>query len=218
AARADQRGDRHLDGAHPGDHGVRHRDARGDQSPGRCRAGNDPDGRGRDRRPVRRARRAEDPQRAIAAAARPAGAGGRASLRVRIGAAAGGALHGAPGRGARMSRGSAIAAALATLALLWAPGPASAERLVTSLSNYRVSIGSNFTGADLVLFGTVDQITTRRGGYDLVVTVIGPRQTVDTWRKERIFGIWVNAESRTFVDAPSYLAVLANRPVDAIAA
>jgi len=50
------------------------------------------------------------------------------------------------------------------------------------------------------------------------VTVIGPRQTVDTWRKERIFGIWVNAESRTFVDAPSYLAVLANRPVEAIAA
>src|SRR5262245_23050147 len=113
---------------------------------------------------------------------------------------------------------------LATSAVLVALGlsaaPANAERLVTSLSNYRVSIASNFTGADLVLFGTVDRDTAtvaRRGGYDIVVTVFGPRQTVVTWRKDRVLGIWVNAESRTFVDVPSYLAVLANRPVDAIA-
>jgi uncharacterized protein (TIGR02186 family) len=112
----------------------------------------------------------------------------------------------------------AISAALIALGL--SAVPAGAERLVTSLSNYRVSIASNFTGADLVLFGTVDRdarSVPRRGGYDIAVTVIGPRQTVVTWRKERILGIWVNAESRTFVDAPSYLAVLANRPADAIA-
>jgi uncharacterized protein (TIGR02186 family) len=112
----------------------------------------------------------------------------------------------------------AVVAALAALGSSVAP--AAAERLVTSLSTYRVSISSNFTGADLVLFGTVDRdgvSVTRRSGYDIVVTVIGPRQTVVTWRKERVLGIWVNAESRTFVDAPSYLAVLSNRPVDAIA-
>jgi len=97
--------------------------------------------------------------------------------------------------------------------------PAVAERLITSLSTYRVSISSNFTGADLVLFGAVERdaaTPARRGGYDIVVTVTGPRQTVVTWRKERVLGIWVNAESRTFVEVPSYLAVLANRPVDAI--
>ena len=86
---------------------------------------------------------------------------------------------------------------VAMLAVLGASGaPARAERLVTSLSTYRVSIASNFTGADLVLFGTVDPergSPPRRGGYDIVVTVIGPRQTVTTWRKERIVGIWVNA-------------------------
>jgi len=98
--------------------------------------------------------------------------------------------------------------------------PAAAERLVTSLSTYRVSIASNFTGAELVLFGAVDRDAAsvpRRGGYDIVVTVTGPRQTVTTWRKERVLGIWVNAESRTFVEVPSYLAVLTNRPVEAIA-
>jgi uncharacterized protein (TIGR02186 family) len=115
-----------------------------------------------------------------------------------------------------MRRHLAIMAALATL--VGCGPPAKAERLITSLSTYRVSIASNFTGADLVLFGTVDQITApRRTGYDIVVTVTGPRQTMVTWRKERVLGIWVNAESRTFVDVPNYLAVLANRPIDTIA-
>src|SRR5262249_9158786 len=117
-----------------------------------------------------------------------------------------------------ISRCAAVAVAL--LALGASLGPASAERLVTSLSTYRISIASNFTGADLVLFGTVEQDAStvgRRGGYDIVVTVTGPRQTVVTWRKDRILGIWVNAESRTFVEVPSYLAVLANRALDAIA-
>ena len=45
----------------------------------------------------------------------------------------------------------------------------------------------------------------------------GPRQTLVTRRKERVLGIWVNADSRDFVNVPSYLAVLANRPIDDIA-
>ena len=93
------------------------------------------------------------------------------------------------------------------------------ERLVASLSNHRVMITSNFTGAELVLFGAVEQDARRgraRGGYDIVVTVTGPRETMVTFRKERVLGIWVNADSRTFENAPSYLAVLSNRPIDAI--
>jgi uncharacterized protein (TIGR02186 family) len=110
--------------------------------------------------------------------------------------------------------------ALALTALGLTASGARAERLITSLSDYRVSIASNFTGADLVLFGTIERdaaTVARRAGYDIVVTVLGPRQTVRTFRKERVLGIWVNAEARTFVDAPSYLAVLTNRPVEEIA-
>ena len=47
----------------------------------------------------------------------------------------------------------ALSATAALVALGLSAVPASGERLVTSLSNYRVSIASNFTGADLVLFG-----------------------------------------------------------------
>jgi uncharacterized protein (TIGR02186 family) len=38
-----------------------------------------------------------------------------------------------------------------------------------------------------------------------------------TFRKERVFGIWLNVDSREFENVPSYLAVLANRDLDAIA-
>ena len=72
AAGADLDRDRHLDGAHAGDHGVRHHAACGHQPSGRCRAGADPDGRRRHRRAVRRARRTENPRRTFAAVARPA--------------------------------------------------------------------------------------------------------------------------------------------------
>jgi uncharacterized protein (TIGR02186 family) len=36
-------------------------------------------------------------------------------------------------------------------------------------------------------------------------------------RKGRVLGIWANVDSRTFVNVPIYLAVLSNRPIDAIA-
>lgn len=113
-----------------------------------------------------------------------------------------------------------LAAAGLLVAAVAAAEPAAAERLVTSLSTYRVLISSNFTGVDLVLFGSVERdaaTVSRSGGYDIVVTVTGPRQRLVTRRKERVLGIWVNVESRTFVDVPSYLAVLSNRPLADIA-
>jgi uncharacterized protein (TIGR02186 family) len=112
-----------------------------------------------------------------------------------------------------------LAIPVISLGLILSPGAGRGEHLVTSLSDYRVSITSNFAGQNLVLFGTVDRdagSVARRGGYDIVVTVLGPRQSIVTWRKERVLGIWINAESRTFVDAPSYAAVLANRSIQTI--
>ena len=108
---------------------------------------------------------------------------------------------------------------IAAAALAWAPRPAAAERLITSLSQHQVFITSSYTGEELVLFGAIEpdaQSRPRRGGYDIVATVIGPRQTLVTRRKERTMGIWVNADSRLFVSAPSYLAMLANRSLYAI--
>jgi len=120
-----------------------------------------------------------------------------------------------------VTRRTSSIALMAGAALLACTATASAERLVVSLSTHRVVIASNFAGADLTLFGAIEQdaasVGRAGGGHNVVVTIIGPRQTTVTWRKDRVFGLWVNASSRTFVDVPSYLAVLSNRPLSAIA-
>ena len=112
-------------------------------------------------------------------------------------------------------------AVIAALALtLCAVRPAAAERLVVSLSNHRIAVTSNFVGENLVLFGTVEPDagkTGLRAAYDVVVTVAGPPQSLRTRRKGRVAGIWVNVASREFVNVPSYLAILSNRPVATIA-
>ncbi|MEX0841329.1 MAG: TIGR02186 family protein [Xanthobacteraceae bacterium] len=112
-------------------------------------------------------------------------------------------------------------AALALIGLLaTTAGAAAAERLVISLSNHRVLVTSSFSGTEVVLFGSVENdqaAPSHRGGYDVVVTITGPRESERVRRKERVLGVWVNVEARTFIDVPSYLAVLSSKPAEAIA-
>ena len=108
----------------------------------------------------------------------------------------------------------------AALVLMLMAMPAGAERIVSSLATHQVFITSNFLGLDLVLFGSVERDATdavRRGPYDLVVTVRGPKESLVTWRKGRVFGFWFNVDSREFFDVPSYLAVMSSRPYDMFA-
>jgi uncharacterized protein (TIGR02186 family) len=117
------------------------------------------------------------------------------------------------------ARALAIAGILAGFAGL-AAAPAAAERLIVSVSNHRVTVTPNYSGEELVLFGSVEKDTetpANSPAYDLVVTVIGPRADMVTRRKERRFGIWINADYRQFLQVPTYLAVFANRPLDEIA-
>jgi uncharacterized protein (TIGR02186 family) len=98
--------------------------------------------------------------------------------------------------------------------------PAGAERLVISLSQHRVMVTSSFTGSEVVLFGGIERESGAlplRGSYDIVITVAGPRQDMMVFRKQRFLGIWVNYDSRTFENVPSFFALLSNRKLDAIA-
>jgi uncharacterized protein (TIGR02186 family) len=109
--------------------------------------------------------------------------------------------------------------ALLLLTALAAAAPLRAERLIVSVSNHRVTVTPNYSGEELVLFGSVekDASTPASRNYDLVVTVAGPRTDMVTRRKERRFGIWINTDYRQFLQVPTYLALFANRPFDDIA-
>jgi uncharacterized protein (TIGR02186 family) len=111
--------------------------------------------------------------------------------------------------------GLSVALGMACVAM-----PARAERLIVSVSNHRVTVTPNYSGEELVLFGSVEKDASTpptRTAYDLVVTVSGPRADMVTRRKERKFGIWVNTDYRQFLKVPTYLALFSNRPFAAIA-
>jgi uncharacterized protein (TIGR02186 family) len=119
-----------------------------------------------------------------------------------------------------MSARRALALTGLVLAAALAAAPARAERLIVSVSNHRVTVTPNYSGEELVLFGSVEKDASTPGNhsnYDLVVTVAGPRADMVTRRKERKFGIWINTDSRQFLKVPSYLALFSNRPFEAIA-
>jgi uncharacterized protein (TIGR02186 family) len=113
-----------------------------------------------------------------------------------------------------------IAPLLACALLAFCTLPAGAERLITSLSSHQVLVSSSFAGIELVLFGSIEpdkQPVKRKGDYNIIVTVSGPRQNMVVRRKDRVVGIWTNAESQGFQRAPAYVAVLSNKPLEDIA-
>ncbi len=97
--------------------------------------------------------------------------------------------------------------------------PASAETLITSLSNHRVLITSNYTGTSIAVFGAIErdaQTVSRATAYDAVVTVRGPSQYLVVREKEQVGPVWINQEQQKFPSVPAYLAVLTSRPIEEI--
>ncbi|WP_114944755.1 TIGR02186 family protein [Microvirga calopogonii] len=109
--------------------------------------------------------------------------------------------------------------AVSLLVLLGTMVCARAETLITSLSNHRVLINSNYTGTQIAVFGAIErdaQTIARATGYDIVVTVRGPRQFLTVREKERLGPVWINQDQQKFPTAPSYLNVLSSRPIEEI--
>jgi len=100
---------------------------------------------------------------------------------------------------------------IACCLLLW-PAPAKAEDLIVDWSPHRIQITSDFTGAQVMVFGVVD------GPGDVIVLVRGPTDSVSVRRKRRFAGIWINRDKVTFDDVPAYYAVASSAPLDRILA
>lgn len=107
-----------------------------------------------------------------------------------------------------------IRAALILLATLWATLAAAQEEVVLGLSQNRVQINARFDGSEILIFGAVKRETPiPETPLEVIVTVAGPSTPVTVHRKDRVFGIWVNAESVEIDRAPSFYAVAASGPI-----
>lgn len=111
------------------------------------------------------------------------------------------------------------ALALAALALL-AAAPARAEKLTIALSANEIDISASFTGVPLTIFGVIEpdaEGLPADPDYQVAVVVLGPRETVVVREKDRILGIWANADGRIIINPPSYYALSVSAPVDYLA-
>ena len=87
--------------------------------------------------------------------------------------------------------------------------------LVPDISARKVEIRYSFTGAQLLLFGAVVYPGGRPPDrqVDIAVVLRGPVQPILLREKEKIAGIWMNADSNRFRSAPSFYAVASSRPI-----
>jgi len=106
-----------------------------------------------------------------------------------------------------MRSGLALLIALLALGLT---RPVQAQ-LEADLSSHLISITSNFTGTELLLFGAAD------GPGDIIVVVQGPREVLTVRRKQRLAGIWINGRAISFTDVPSYFAVASTQALAQVA-
>lgn len=120
---------------------------------------------------------------------------------------------------------SGLLAALCLLAVQAAKAQTAAserpqEEIQMGISVDTVPVTSAFAGGQIAVFGTIEnpsRIAQTLNEYSIIVTVTGPIQDIVVRRKERVFGIWINRQSRIYRAIPTFYAVASNRSLQAIA-
>lgn len=118
----------------------------------------------------------------------------------------------------RAGRASAVLACFLTAATA-----VSAQELITGLTHEKIYITSDFTGAELVVFGTVNNIQNIASAedadismrhYDVVVVIEGPQESGIVRKKERAAGIWINRSKVDFKTIPASYLMMSSTPHD----
>lgn len=86
--------------------------------------------------------------------------------------------------------------------------PIKAQALLADLSSHEIEITTNFTGSNVLLFGT-----TEKDG-DIVVVVRGPERKEIIRRKEKFAIFWINKDYSEFDKVPSFYSVACNRLIE----
>ncbi len=104
---------------------------------------------------------------------------------------------------------------------LMLPAPAIAQnvpKLVPDVSQREINIQSGFTGAEMLLFGAIiyPRGVAPEGQVDVAVVLRGPTRAITLREKQKIAGIWINADSTDFRSVPAYYAIASSRPLSSI--
>jgi uncharacterized protein (TIGR02186 family) len=113
----------------------------------------------------------------------------------------------------------------AFLAAAWLAGGAAAQSHVgvtAGISRDSYLISSNFTGAEIVVFGGLEAaeggVLPNREGLEVAIVVFGPEQAFTVRRKEPVFGLWLNRSAQRFERMPGFYYAAATVPIETLAA
>ncbi len=112
--------------------------------------------------------------------------------------------------------------ALLACAAATAANVARAEDLAAGISRDKIEITSNFTGANVVVFGAIEneagEALPATETRDIVVIVRSDKPYIVTVRKKDALGpIWVNRDARQFAGVPGFYFIASTRPLKDIA-
>lgn len=93
--------------------------------------------------------------------------------------------------------------------------PAAAESIVAGLSQAQVEITADFSGQEILVYGAVRRNAPEPAGppLEVIITVEGPKTPLVVRRKDRVWGIWVNADSVLIDAAPTFYGVATTGPL-----
>lgn len=116
-----------------------------------------------------------------------------------------------------MMRAALLAAALWLAAAL----PSAAQPVVApptlaaELSMRRIEVTTAFAGGEILVFGATERLI-HPGGDEIVVRATGPETSIVVRRKIQVLGLWINGPAARFNRIPSYWALVATQPVEAM--
>ena len=96
-------------------------------------------------------------------------------------------------------------------------GASPRHRIIPDASHRLVRLGYDFRGEELVLFGAIAPPLAASEAADVVIAIEGPRRPAVLWRKRRLAGLWIDEPMARLTDSPAFYALLATRPLTAIA-
>jgi uncharacterized protein (TIGR02186 family) len=111
-----------------------------------------------------------------------------------------------------------LAAWMTVLLLVCGASPAAASdpKLVPDVSSRTIDIKYSFAGEELLLFGAIlypgQRLPSDRA--DIVVVLKGPVRPIVVREKQRVAGIWLNADSIRLRSAPGFYAIGSSAPID----
>lgn len=115
-----------------------------------------------------------------------------------------------------MMRLRALLIVALAVTMMAVPGGAADPRLVPDVSSRAIDIQYSFSGEELLLFGAIlypgQRLPDDRA--DIVVVLKGPVRSIVVREKERVAGIWVNADSLHLRTMPGFYAIGSSRPID----